>query len=119
MTDVGCFACRPHPRIGQRTEAIQLRYRRRRVRAQAATFRLPFANRRSSHHKHVKDDHGRETSDYRPDAERPKDVFGAEALLVSQFVSAGESLLLRKCSVLIVHDAPASCFVRMTLALLF
>jgi hypothetical protein len=91
----------------------------RRVRAQAATFRLPFANRRSSHHKHVKDDHGRETSDYRPDAERPKDVFGAEALLVSQFVSAGESLLLRKCSVLIVHDAPASCFVRMTLALLF
>jgi len=54
--------------------------------AQRALIRdvqLSFANGGSSDHKHVKDDYGRETSDHRPDTKRPKDVFGAEALLVS------------------------------------
>jgi hypothetical protein len=72
----------PHPSLrAQRSNPASLSSAQG-ARALAATFTLPFANGGSSDHKHVKDDHGRETSDHRPDTERPKDVFGAEALLV-------------------------------------
>src|SRR5215217_7791356 len=89
-----------------------------------------------SHHQHVKDDYGRKAKDHRPDPDRPKHVFGGKTLWFSKtrrFKKAPrlrkaprfgkaprfrkaqrstEALWLRKCSVLIVHDAPAYFFYR-------
>jgi hypothetical protein len=57
------------------------------------------AKRRSIHHQHVEDHDRRQAQDYRPDAERPEDVLGAETLLIREWI------------VLIVHDAPAFCVI--------
>jgi hypothetical protein len=55
----------------------------------------------SIHHQHVEHDHRRQAQDHRPDAERPKNVPGAETLLFREWI------------VLTVHDAPAFCVVVM------
>ena len=47
------------------------------------------------HHQHIKQDDRRQAQDHRPDADRPKDVLGAEALLFREWI------------VLRVHDVPA------------
>ena len=60
------------------------------------------AKRRSIHHQHVEDHHRRKTQDHRPDAERPKNVLGAKALLFPLF---------RQWIVLSSHDAPAFCVI--------
>jgi hypothetical protein len=50
---------------------------------------------RLSHHQHIEDDHWRQAQDHRPDADRPKNVFGAEALLFRAMIIPD------------IHDAPA------------
>jgi hypothetical protein len=48
-----------------------------------------------SHHQYIEDDHRRQAQDHRPDADRPKNVFGGEALLFRQWI------------IMDIHDAPA------------
>ena len=54
-----------------------------------------FAMARLRDHQHVEDDHRRQAEDHRPDAQRPKNVFGAEALLSREWI------------ILNTHDTPA------------
>jgi hypothetical protein len=63
--------------------------------APLAMTRRVRMERELSHHQHVEDDHRRQAKDHRPDADRPKNVCGGEALLFRKLIIPG------------IHDAPA------------